>query len=157
MPPPPPPTTVVQPPIWVIFPSGRGRVRGRQVGWFVSVHPLGPPSVARKPIFTRSPPCRHAWRRSALRDEFRDNTVFDVQIGDNRQLLSRVSGSPFCFALSESNQAISFLTTLSCCGHRISLHYRPPVSSSNRKNMLKNDNSIRHPPSSNALNVKGRR
>ena len=77
-PPPPPPTTVVQPPIWVIFPSGRGR--GRQVGLSLCIHsgkPASagrPPSVARNPIFTRSPPCRHAWRRSALRDEFRDNT-----------------------------------------------------------------------------------
>ena len=57
------------------------RARPGPPGWFVSVHPLGqarpgrPPSVARKPIFTHSPPCRHAWRRSALRDEFRDNTV----------------------------------------------------------------------------------
>ena len=149
---PPPPTTVVQPPIWVIFPSGRGRA-ARLVCLCASTRASAgrPPSVARKPIFTRSPPCRHAWRRSALRDEFRDNTVFDVQIGDNRQLLSRVSGSPFCFALSESNQAISFLTTLSCCRRRISLHYRAPVSSSNRKNMLKNDDSIRHPPSLSTL------
>ena len=36
MPPPPPPTTVVQPPIWVIFPSGRGR--GRQVGLSLCIH-----------------------------------------------------------------------------------------------------------------------
>ena len=32
----PPPTTVVQPPIWVIFPSGRGR--GRQVGLSLCIH-----------------------------------------------------------------------------------------------------------------------
>ena len=36
---PPPPTTVVQPPIWVIFPSGRGRgARGRQVGLSLCIH-----------------------------------------------------------------------------------------------------------------------
>ena len=42
--------------------SHPGEARPGPPGWFVSVHPLGPPSVARKPIFTRSPPCRHAWR-----------------------------------------------------------------------------------------------